>query len=39
MPTMTLSQSIDGFHQRFYDLPKLIQALPAVIIEMTNLKI
>ena len=36
MPTMTLSQATDVFDERFYALPNLIDALSAIIIEMTN---
>jgi len=39
MPTMTLSQALDVFDERFYGLPNLIDALSAIIIEMTNVKI
>ena len=37
MPTMTLSQAMDVFDERFYGLPNLIDALSAIIIEMTNI--
>ncbi|CAF4531154.1 unnamed protein product, partial [Rotaria sp. Silwood2] len=37
MPTMTLSQTVDVFNERFYDLPNLIDVLSAIIIEMTNI--
>ena len=36
MPTMSLSQAMDTFDERFYGLPNLIDALSAIIIEMTN---
>ena len=36
MPTVTLSQAMDIFDERFYGLPNLIDALSAIIIEMTN---
>ena len=35
MPTRTLSQATDVFDERFYALPNLIDALSAIIIEMT----
>ncbi|CAF4809014.1 unnamed protein product, partial [Rotaria sp. Silwood2] len=38
MPTMRLSQAVDVFNERFYDLPNLIDVLSAIIIEMTNVK-
>ena len=38
MPTMTLSQATDVFDERFYALPNLIDALSAIIIEMTNVR-
>ncbi|CAF1392236.1 unnamed protein product [Adineta steineri] len=37
MPTVTLSQAMDIFDERFYGLPNLIDALSAIIIEMTNI--
>ena len=36
MPTVTLSKAMDIFDERFYGLPNLIDALSAIIIEMTN---
>ncbi|CAF2815971.1 unnamed protein product [Rotaria sp. Silwood2] len=36
MPTMRLSQAVNVFNERFYDLPNLIDVLSAIIIEMTN---
>jgi hypothetical protein len=38
MPTVTLSQAMDVFDERFYGLPNLIDALSAIIIEMTNVR-
>lgn len=38
MPTMTLSQATDVFDERFYALPNLLDALSAIIIEMTNVR-
>jgi hypothetical protein len=38
MPTITLSQASDVFDERFYALPNLLDALSAIIIEMTNVK-
>lgn len=35
MPTITLSQANDVFDERFYALPNLLDALSAIIIEMT----
>jgi AMMECR1 domain-containing protein len=35
MPTITLSQAADVFDERFYALPNLLDALSAIIIEMT----
>ncbi|CAF1316968.1 unnamed protein product [Adineta steineri] len=37
MPTITLSQAADVFDERFYALPNLLDALSAIIIEMTNI--
>ncbi|CAF0848203.1 unnamed protein product, partial [Adineta ricciae] len=37
MPTITLSQASDVFDERFYALPNLLDALSAIIIEMTNI--
>ncbi|CAM4805641.1 unnamed protein product [Rotaria magnacalcarata] len=37
MPTVALSQAVDIFDERFYGLPNLIDALSAIIIEMTNI--
>ncbi|CAF1189299.1 unnamed protein product, partial [Adineta ricciae] len=37
MPTVTLSQAMDIFDERFYGLPNLIDALSAIIVEMTNI--
>lgn len=39
MPTMTLSQATDVFDERFYALPNLLDALSAIIIEMTNVRL
>lgn len=39
MPTVTLSRALDVFDERFYALPNLIDALSAIIIEMTQVKI
>ena len=36
MPTMTLSRAMDVFDECFYGLPNLINALSAIIIEITN---
>ena len=38
MPTMNLSQAMDVFDERFYGLPNLIDALSAIIIEMTTVR-
>lgn len=38
MPTLTLSQSADVFDERYYALPNLLDALSAIIIEMTVVK-
>ncbi len=38
MPTMTLSQAMDVFDERFYGLPNLIDALSAIIVEMTTVR-
>jgi hypothetical protein len=38
MPTITLSQASDVFDERFYALPNLLDALSAIIIEMTNVR-
>ena len=35
MPTITLSQATDVFDERFYALPNLLDALSAIIAEMT----
>ncbi|UJR22353.1 hypothetical protein I4U23_025415 [Adineta vaga] len=37
MPTVTLSQAMDIFDERFYGLPNLIDALSAIIVEMTTI--
>ncbi|CAF4572133.1 unnamed protein product, partial [Rotaria magnacalcarata] len=37
MPTISLSQAADVFDERFYALPNLLDALSAIIIEMTNI--
>lgn len=36
MPTVTLCQAMDIYDERYYGLPNLIDALSAIIIEMTN---
>lgn len=38
MPTISLSQAADVFDERFYALPNLLDALSAIIIEMTTVK-
>jgi hypothetical protein len=38
MPTISLSQASDVFDERFYALPNLLDALSAIIIEMTNVR-
>jgi hypothetical protein len=38
MPSITLSQAADVFDERFYALPNLLDALSAIIIEMTNVR-
>ena len=36
MPSITLAQAADVFDERFYALPNLLDALSAIIIEMTT---
>lgn len=38
MPTMTLSQAMDVFDERYYGLPNLIDALQAIIVEMPTVR-
>lgn len=38
MPTMTLSQAMEVFDERFYGLPNLIDALQAIIVEMPTVR-
>ena len=38
MPTVTLSQAMDIFDERFYGLSNLIDARSAIIVEMTNVR-
>lgn len=39
MPTANLSQAMHIFDERYYGLPNLIDALSAIIVEMTNVSL
>lgn len=39
MPTMTLSQAMEVFDERYYGLPNLIDALQAIIVEMPTVRL
>ena len=38
MPSVTLSQSMEIFDERYYGLPNLIEALSAIIVEMNEVE-